>query len=148
MHGEKNPPALKIVKRTVDETAVSEESDKENDDGQDCELEDLRTIVQSTSVPGEEEVDDEDYEVEEIVDYKVCKKTKVGLYRVKWCGWGSESDTWEPLVNVEHCIWLSVDAVGTASEITFSGSCFFSKSFTFSEFVLKLVEFVDNYSKY
>ena len=45
MHGEKNPPALKIVKRAVDETAVSEESDKENDDGHDSEVEDLRTIV-------------------------------------------------------------------------------------------------------
>merc|ERR1719192_1584959 len=45
LHGEKDPPPLKIVKLVVDETAVSEGSDKENDDGHDSEVEDLRSAV-------------------------------------------------------------------------------------------------------
>ena len=58
--------------------------------------------IQNESV-AEDEEEEEDYEVEEIVDYKMCKKTKVGMYRVKWWGWASESDTWEPLENLEQC---------------------------------------------
>ena len=157
LQAENDPPSLKIGK-WVDETAVdlSEGSDKENDDGQDSELEDFsanvsrmvehdedqsvqddqeEVILDAQNEPqvkvarvseekveemeaqnespvevakvSEEKVEEvgeeENYEVEEIVDYKICKKTKVGLYRVKWWGWGSESDTWEPLANVEHC---------------------------------------------
>ena len=81
---------------------VDEGSDKENDDGQDSEEEDLRRAVNTVEVKAEqenkieqiqkeseaedEEEENEDYEVEEIVDYTMCKKTKVGLYRVKWLG--------------------------------------------------------------
>ena len=81
------------------EEEESEVKEAENDKLSNGEVKQIQNESQAEDVEEEEE----DYEVEEIVDYKVCKKRKVGLYRVKWCGWGSESDTWEPLENVEHC---------------------------------------------
>ena len=56
--------------------------------------------IVNSSIDGSEEAD---YEVEAIVNYKMCRKRKEGLYLVKWYGWGHESNTWEPLSHVEHC---------------------------------------------
>merc|ERR1712029_915759 len=55
-------------------------------------------------VSKEEEAEEEEegeWEVEEIVDYKYDKRKKEGLYLVKWLGWGSESNTWEPEENLQ-----------------------------------------------
>jgi hypothetical protein len=57
-----------------------------------------RPIIRETGpleVKGEEE-----YEVEEIVDRK--HHLNGWCYRVKWKGYGPESNTWEPKANLEH----------------------------------------------
>jgi hypothetical protein len=43
---------------------------------------------------------EEEYEVEEIVDSEHCPDG--WYYRVKWKGYGPESNTWEPKANLEH----------------------------------------------
>jgi hypothetical protein len=51
--------------------------------------------------PGPIEVEgEEEYEVEEIVDSE--RRTDRWYYRVKWKGYGPESNTWEPKSNLEH----------------------------------------------
>ena len=54
------------MKLVVDETAVSEESDKENDDGQDCELEDLRTTVHTVEDENDNQFSSVHVEEEEV----------------------------------------------------------------------------------
>jgi hypothetical protein len=51
--------------------------------------------------PGPLEVKgEEEYEVEEIVDSE--RHQDGWYYRVKWKGYGPESNTWEPKANLEH----------------------------------------------
>jgi hypothetical protein len=51
--------------------------------------------------PGPLEVEgEEEYEVEEIIDSK--RHPNGWYYRVKWKGYGPESNTWEPKTNLEH----------------------------------------------
>jgi hypothetical protein len=51
--------------------------------------------------PGPLEVEgEEEYEVEEIVDSE--RRPDGWYYRVKWKGYGPESNTWEPKANLEH----------------------------------------------
>jgi hypothetical protein len=51
--------------------------------------------------PGPLEVEgEEEYEVEEIVDSE--RRPDRWYYRVKWKGYGPESNTWEPKANLEH----------------------------------------------
>jgi hypothetical protein len=51
--------------------------------------------------PGPLEVEgEEEYEVEEIVDSE--RRPNGWYYRVKWKGYGPESNTWEPKANLEH----------------------------------------------
>jgi hypothetical protein len=51
--------------------------------------------------PGPLEVEgEEEYEVEEIVDSE--RRQDGWYYRVKWKGYGPESNTWEPKANLEH----------------------------------------------
>jgi hypothetical protein len=51
--------------------------------------------------PGPLEVKgEEEYEVEEIVDSEQCPEG--WFYRVKWKGYGPESNTWEPKTNLKH----------------------------------------------
>ena len=45
--------------------------------------------------------EEEDYEVEEILEYAFCKVDQVGKYFVKWVGWPSDTNTWEPEANLE-----------------------------------------------
>ena len=47
-------------------------------------------------LPQESTEDEEQWEVEEIVDYQYCRQSEAGLYLVKWIGWASEHNTWEP----------------------------------------------------
>ena len=48
----------------------------------------------------EEEEPEEEYEVEQIIDYQYCRDRQAGLYLVKWVGWDTESNTWEPETNL------------------------------------------------
>jgi hypothetical protein len=51
--------------------------------------------------PGPLEVEgEEEYEVEEIIDSE--RRQDGWYYRVKWKGYGPESNTWEPKANLEH----------------------------------------------
>ena len=50
-----------------------------------------------------------EWEVEEIVDYKYFEDKKAGLYLVKWVGWESDSNTWEPEAHVTSCNDLLVN---------------------------------------
>jgi hypothetical protein len=51
--------------------------------------------------PGPLEVEgEEEYEVEEIIDSE--RHPDGWYYRVKWKGYGPESNTWEPKDNLEH----------------------------------------------
>jgi hypothetical protein len=43
---------------------------------------------------------EEEYEVEEIIDSE--RHQDGWYYRVKWRGYGPESNTWEPKANLEH----------------------------------------------
>merc|ERR1719341_2926 len=49
----------------------------------------------------EEDEEEVDYEVEEILEYAFCKVDQVGKYFVKWVGWSSDTNTWEPEANLE-----------------------------------------------
>ena len=55
------------------------------------------------------EEEEPEWEVEEIIDYKYFEEKKAGLYFVKWVGWGSESNTWEPEAHVTSCNDLLVN---------------------------------------
>jgi hypothetical protein len=46
----------------------------------------------------------EQYDVEKIVDKKI-EKGKV-KYLVKWVGWDSKSNTWEPIKHLKNCMDL------------------------------------------
>lgn len=50
-----------------------------------------------------ENLTEEAYEVEKIVDYSWCKVTLKGMYKVRWEGWAEEHDTWEVVANLEDC---------------------------------------------
>ena len=45
-------------------------------------------------------VDNSKYEVEKILQHRICGKTT--QYLVRWEGFGREDDTWEPEKNLEH----------------------------------------------
>jgi hypothetical protein len=49
----------------------------------------------------EEEKNSEEYEVEKVIDKKDEKGEK--YYLVKWKGYDSSANTWEPLENLIHC---------------------------------------------
>ena len=46
------------------------------------------------------------YEVEKIMDMSRDPATGEKLYLVRWQGFGSEDDTWEPLDNLSSCLSL------------------------------------------
>lgn len=46
---------------------------------------------------------DGEYEVERIVDKRFNPYTKGYEYKIKWKGYSSEEDTWEPRENLTHC---------------------------------------------
>ncbi|XP_036602032.1 M-phase phosphoprotein 8 [Trichosurus vulpecula] len=59
-------------------------------------------VTRAAEVVGESEEDEEDvFEVEKILDVK----TEAGkiLYKVRWKGYTSDDDTWEPEVHLEDC---------------------------------------------
>jgi len=90
-------PLFKIVNnslgRFVDETVVDD--DKE-------ESKSLKSIESGDSADSSTENEEEEHwEVEEIVDYQYCRQSEEGLYLVKWIGWESESNTWEPEAHLE-----------------------------------------------
>lgn len=49
---------------------------------------------------------EEFYVVEKIVGARVDPKTKVPMYMVKWKGYGSNENTWEPKGNLSKCAAL------------------------------------------
>jgi len=50
---------------------------------------------------GEDGEEEPDYEVEDIVDYQYCRQSQAGMYLVKWVGWDSSDNTWEPAAHLE-----------------------------------------------
>jgi len=47
---------------------------------------------------------EEEWEVDEIKDYKWCRATTQGMYLVSWIGWETPKyDTWETLANLTSC---------------------------------------------
>lgn len=80
----------------------------------DCEQTDKLTELAADEKPGQEAIEDisannseeeaesdEEYEVEQILDYKFCKVQNKGLYLIKWLGYDDENDnTWEPASNL------------------------------------------------
>jgi hypothetical protein len=48
--------------------------------------------------------DDEEYEIEKILDYKAVKERNQinSYYLVKWKNYGEESNSWEPIENLEN----------------------------------------------
>lgn len=44
-----------------------------------------------------------EYHVERIVDSMIDADTKEHLYQVKWTGYPSKDNTWEPKSNLENC---------------------------------------------
>ena len=55
--------------------------------------------------PLPELIDDQlEYEVEAILDHRPKKKgAKITAYKIKWHGYGTEFNTWEPARNLTHC---------------------------------------------
>lgn len=56
------------------------------------------TLGSSDDDATESEESAEEWEVEEIRDYRN------GLYQVKWKGWDSDDNTWEPAGNLSHAV--------------------------------------------
>ena len=54
------------------------------------------SVSEDDSAESTENEEEEQWEVEEIVDYQYCRQSEAGLYLVKWIGWESEHNTWEP----------------------------------------------------
>jgi len=86
------------VSKLVDETAVDVIDEKDEN----------KSVKSMDSVSGdsadsstENDEEEENWEVEEIVDYQYCRQSEAGLYQVKWIGWESESNTWEPEAHLE-----------------------------------------------
>merc|ERR1711963_629404 len=77
---------------------MGEFSEESNDDPMKSE-----NVKNENKTDEAEEQDEEEYDVEEILDYKWCLATTQGLYLVKWAGWSSESNTWEPLAHLQDC---------------------------------------------
>merc|ERR1719319_668861 len=82
---------------------------KESDKGEKSKGEKVKESIDEVQIIGEKEPsvqgnkdsDDkndsqEEYEVEKIVDYQYCRESDQGLYFVKWVGWDSADNTWEP----------------------------------------------------
>ena len=57
--------------------------------------------------------DDSEFEVEAIIDRRVFRNNT--QYLVKWRGYGSESNTWEPAAHVTDCIALDTFLTSLAS---------------------------------
>ena len=53
------------------------------------------------SEDNEQSEDDEEYEVETIIDHKMSNG--ISYYEVKWKGWPSSANTWEPIGNLGKC---------------------------------------------
>jgi hypothetical protein len=51
--------------------------------------------------------DEEEYQIEALVGHKVINKTP--YYRIKWAGWPSSANTWEPIGNLGKCQDLIVE---------------------------------------
>lgn len=59
-------------------------------------------VTKGTEAIGDSEEDGEDvFEVEKILDMK-CEGGK-NLYKVRWKGYTSDDDTWEPEIHLEDC---------------------------------------------
>jgi len=88
-------PLFPLFKKLVDETAVEESIDEDKDEKSSV------SVSEKDSAETSETEDEEQWEVEEIVDYQYCRQSEAGLYLVKWIGWASEHNTWEPEAHLE-----------------------------------------------
>lgn len=105
-------PLVKLHLNLVDETQVENKqnqdhqaSPKKNPDNERSvkgeDLDDAVKHEQDEAKEKKKEEEEEEYEVERVVDYQFCKATNRGLYCVKWIGWPSEDNTWEPLEHLD-----------------------------------------------
>lgn len=88
-------PLFPLFKKLVDETEVEEGIDEEKDEKSSA------SVSEDDSTDSTETEEEEQWEVEEIVDYQYCRQSEAGLYLVKWIGWESEHNTWEPEAHLE-----------------------------------------------
>lgn len=87
------PPAAKKQRATRSSTRVAEEKGSKQTEARDREEE-----------GGEEEEEDSEFEVEEIVNQRVFRKRI--QYEVRWRGYDSSENTWEPAENLQDCAAL------------------------------------------
>lgn len=85
-------PLFPLFKKLVDETIVDDVIDEKSEKSKE-------SVSEGDSEDSTEE--EEQWEVEEIVDYQYCRQSEAGLYLVKWIGWESEHNTWEPEAHLE-----------------------------------------------
>jgi len=79
-----------------DHTEIDTDLETKHDDDE-C----VKTETTGENKEEESEEEEESWEVEEIIDYQYCKESEQGLYQVKWVGWATESNTWEPEAHLE-----------------------------------------------
>jgi len=83
-------PLFPLFKKLVDETVI------------DSDIEDSKSVKsEKIGMENEESEKEEQWEVEEIVDYQYCRQSEEGLYLVKWIGWENKHNTWEPEAHLE-----------------------------------------------
>jgi hypothetical protein len=66
-------------------------------------LDDSSDSVTPVEVKDEAGNREKEWVVEKILSYQRHNNSKEKMYHVKWKGWSSEYNTWEPAENLTHC---------------------------------------------
>ncbi|XP_073995877.1 histone-lysine N-methyltransferase SUV39H2-like isoform X2 [Rhodnius prolixus] len=85
-------------------------------------------------------IDEERYEVEQIVSHKISKG-RVSRYLVKWKDYSSETNTWEPITNLRDCLESVADYFHNLLYPNMDKNHYKSKKIALRKFLSEDIEF-------